>query len=464
MAAASDDHLRPGFPRTHGGGGPRHVLPRDVFKTLVRLEAKVEWNVTDSAVAARLHLPETYVDPIVPPASHFVGPGPGEYDVSQASTRGANASSSSFATNTRRTLHFAPQYVVPRETYRQGPFYVDAPLEAHAALPFVASPQPTTSPSHDGDARRLRRRHNPRRRNALVAPSHSVQLPWTALPDSPLPPCDATRQKAPTYSFPQGPRSDLALQTTPVGVSAATYDVSRTTLEEMEPSRVVVGFQSSVARVPTWMDNPEDVAPADVYRSCVHVVRVDDAWPKPASGGALPSSRSESQLPERRRSSLAAHPDFDAFAWLKTQPDGVDKVAQLKARLADLTTNESNQAAMGMQTDGDDKKDGAAANESVTMQTMAITVVLPRGLACTFRVTPVRTTAALKHMVAKTLAKHATRETRHLGDGGGVERLTLYHEGKKLADDATLGESGVHERSSLVCTIQPPVVAAKSRA
>ncbi|RHZ22714.1 hypothetical protein DYB26_000618 [Aphanomyces astaci] len=125
-----------------------HVLPRDVFKTLVRLEAKVDWHVSEVDVADQLHLPHSYVDPVVTLAS---------------------------------------------------------------------------------------------------------QVPVA-------------------FSFPRGHRTDLVSYSTPVGVSAATYDAQSTWTEEVEPPRVVVGFQSSVVRVPRWMPNPDVLAPADQYRKCVVVV------------------------------------------------------------------------------------------------------------------------------------------------------------------------------------------------
>ncbi|RHZ05384.1 hypothetical protein DYB37_001187 [Aphanomyces astaci] len=240
-----------------------HVLPRDVFKTLVRLEAKVDWHVSEVDVADQLHLPHSYVDPVVTLAS---------------------------------------------------------------------------------------------------------QVPVA-------------------FSFPRGHRTDLVSHSTPVGVSAATYDAQSTD-----------GQETSLQCVP---------------------------------GNT-----------------------FDPFQWLRNQPDGVDKVKALNARLVELTTsdapNQSRNVDAPPTTTAADFSDKGAADDCV-VKPMAITVVLPAGLALTYRVPPTRSVASLKHAIAKKLTTKRSRETKDVRDDIVVPgMLTLYLKGLKLVDTNDLGGSGVQDRSSLV--------------
>ncbi|ETV84515.1 hypothetical protein, variant 2 [Aphanomyces astaci] len=428
-----------------------HVLPRDVFKTLVRLEAKVDWQVSEVDMADQLHLPHSYVDPVVTLASQFNGPGPGQYDPANASTLGPHAHSasshsttlptSSFSTTTRRQLLFEPQYVKPHETYREGPFSTS---QSTSALPPSLWPHNKYS-----DPRRCKAttRPLPRRRK------NSLRSTMTPLPDPPPPsPTKPINGDSVAFSFPRGHRTDLVSHSTPVGVSAATYDAQSTWTEEVEPPRVVVGFQSSVVRVPRWMPNPDVLAPADQYRKCVVVERRRQVYPQ-SNGDSNAHSSLDS---DGHETSLQRVPGntFDPFQWLRNQPDGLDKVKALNARLVELTTsdapNQSRNVDAPPTTNAADFSDKGAADDCV-VKPMAITVVLPAGLALTYRVPPTRSVASLKHAIAKKLTTKRSRETKDVRDDIVVPgMLTLYLKGLKLVDTNDLGGSGVQDRSSLV--------------
>ncbi|RHX97718.1 hypothetical protein DYB36_001455 [Aphanomyces astaci] len=282
-----------------------HVLPRDVFKTLVRLEAKVDWHVSEVDVADQLHLPHSYVDPVVTLAS---------------------------------------------------------------------------------------------------------QVPVA-------------------FSFPRGHRTDLVSYSTPVGVSAATYDAQSTWTEEVEPPRVVVGFQSSVVR-----ERRRQVYPQSNGDSNAH--------------SGLDSDGQETSLQGVPGNT------FDPFQWLRNQPDGLDKVKALNARLVELTTSDAPNQSCNVDapptTTAADLSDKGAADDCV-VKPMAITVVLPAGLALTYRVPPTRSVASLKHAIAKKLTTKRSRETKDVRDDIVVPgMLTLYLKGLKLVDTNDLGGSGVQDRSSLV--------------
>ncbi|RHY31615.1 hypothetical protein DYB32_003328 [Aphanomyces invadans] len=300
-----------------------HVLPRDVFKTFVRLETKVDWRVSENEVAHQLNLPPTYVDPV-------------------------------------------PQFVKPRETFREGPFSQSTPTLPRP-LPMV-------------DSHLVHHRTAPppklqRRKNALRQPIPRLTQLLSSTKTSVDPAIIS-------YTFPRGHRTDFVAYSTPANVSAATYDPRPDWAEEAEPPRVVVG----------------------------------------------------------------------------SQPDGPEKVRALTMRLVELTatdssppTNRQHHADGTVPATRDDDGDTDSSAEDGRANPIAITIVLPAGLTLTYRVLATRTVASLKNAIAKKLSTTRTRETRLVPDGIVVPAmLSLYLQGQKLADSNALGDSGVHDRSSLI--------------
>ncbi|ETW00749.1 hypothetical protein, variant [Aphanomyces invadans] len=344
---------------------------------------------------------------------------------------------------TRRQLLFEPQFVKPRETFREGPFSQSTPTLPRP-LPMV-------------DSHLVHHRTAPppklhRRKNALRQPIPRL----TQLLSSTKPSVDPAII---SYTFPRGHRTDFVAYSTPANVSAATYDPRPDWAEEAEPPRVVVGFRSSVARMPDWMANPDVLAPADRYRKCVVVERrkVFDTAPRDNTD-KKDGSHGEIGLDDLRGQ---PRPHFDPFEWLRSQPDGPEKVRALTMRLVELTatdssppTNRQHHADGTVPATRDDDGDTDSSAEDGRANPIAITIVLPAGLTLTYRVLATRTVASLKNAIAKKLSTTRTRETRLVPDGIVVPAmLSLYLQGQKLADSNALGDSGVHDRSSLVCTI-----------
>ncbi|CAK4083121.1 unnamed protein product [Aphanomyces euteiches] len=400
-----------------------HVLPRDVFKTLVRLDGKLDWRASESDLARQLHLPETYITRPVTPTSQFVGPGPGQYDPHDKASSPTQRSHplSSFASQSQRSLHFVPREYVAHETYREGPF----------SLPEVQQPK-----GKQHHAPRLRRRH--RRRQPVQPEATTPELPKS--PSAPLP-LNGTKSNAPAFSFATSSRADIISETTPSTVSPATYN-ARPPWElgsDMASPRVIVGFHSSVARDPTWMGDVHDQSAAELYRQCVKV--------KPNKLKEKP--RHLSRVSHLASSSSA--PEFDAFQWLRThEEDGPQRVEALQARTAEL---------LAIQTVPEER----SSDES---HSIAITCVLPTGFAMTYRVSPSRTVASLKHLIAKKVSSTPSRLMRQYGNEIYPEMLSLYLQGKLLVDSHELGVYGVEERMfETVCTptVSPPTMEVTGR-
>ncbi|EQC42441.1 hypothetical protein SDRG_00176 [Saprolegnia diclina VS20] len=417
----------------------RHILSQDVFRALMRIEARLEWSVTEADVATSLHLPDDYVRNAVQTSSQFVGPGPGAYD---PKPRLAAPHVPLLRSGPAREVHFTPDHMVSKETYRLG-----RESERTCVYPSLAKASP------------VRRKGPP-----------SATTPATTPVISPLPPRrrHGVREMiihepsvgslpAIGFSFPHAERPSNASSATPEHVSAATYDPRPLSKPlDVEPSRMIVGFHSSLHREPQWMPNPDRVPTDEIYRE--RLQRQTRAAKTILATPVVSGDRSGGPKAPGPR-----EPSFDPFEWVKKQPDAAYKMSMIKAHLHAVldTSDGSNQFPLRVATP-DYFRRGSAEPAEATPSALAlpdddhrapITCHFPNGLSLTFRMSVARSVRDLKVAIAKKLSARPTLETKHLdlrGQDVQPDMLLVYFHGKALEDKALLMDAGLDDRSHVV--------------
>ncbi|KDO29901.1 hypothetical protein SPRG_04967 [Saprolegnia parasitica CBS 223.65] len=398
----------------------RHILSQDVFRALMRIEARREWSVTEADVAASLHLPTNYVRNAISTSSQFVGPGPGAYD---PNPRLAAPHVPVLHSGPAREVHFTPDHVIPHETYRHG-----RASERTCVYPSLSRSSPVR---RKGPSTATTAKTPPRRRRGV--PEVIIHEPSEAS----LP--------AIGFSFPQADRPSNASSATPEHVSAATYDPRPLSKPlDVEPSRMIVGFHSSLAREPQWMPNPDRVTHDEIYRDRLQrQTRAAKSILETTAPSVVAGDRSFSGA----TGAGPRKPSFDPFEWAHLQtmvetadgsnpfliPPRVSTPEYFRRGSADATPS-------ALALPDDDRR-------------APITCHFPNGLSLTFRIGVARAVRDLKVAIAKKLSARPTLETKHLdlrGQDVQPNMLVLYFHGKALDDKALLTDAGLEDRSHVV--------------
>ncbi|OQR90620.1 hypothetical protein ACHHYP_05369 [Achlya hypogyna] len=396
----------------------------------MRLETRLEWGATEADVAEALHLPSDYVRNNVPTASQFVGPGPGQYEPKHLSE--PTPPGPVLGSGPPRVVHFTPDHILPKDEYKAG-----RESELAGACPSVSPP-------------RRPPRAKVRRKRGLVSKEVVIH-------ERPLAQSASLPSLAKAFSFPHTKRPSNASIATPVDIGPASYKPKPTwKLGDMEPSRMIVGFQSSLPREPQWMVSSEKVTHEEIYRDRLkrQTLAAKSVLEQTVAAGPVePNARKTEE--EKRE------PAFDPFEWIKKQPDAAFKMSVIKAHLAAVMDGDGSNQFQRVQTPEYFRRASSDAAESTAValalpeddHRAPITCHFPNGLSLTYRMSVARSVRDLKVAVAKKLSARPTLETKHLalcGQDVLPDMLVLYFQGRALDDKISLADSGLSDRSDLI--------------
>ncbi|OQR88762.1 hypothetical protein THRCLA_10117 [Thraustotheca clavata] len=356
----------------------RHVLSKDIFRALIRLESRVEWGMTEAQMAQSLELPPDYVRGPVESATKFNGPGPGHYDpiIPEPASRTPMLTSKS-----TRTLQFLP-------TPSQQDLLNQEPQEKKRVYTAPAK-QDKNPPRTISSRKRCTRK--PEVNQLILSPT----LPTISK----------------SFSFPVAARPSNASFATAEHVSAATYNPQPTwKLNEMESSRMIFGFQSSLPREPQWMSDPERKPAEEIYRNRIKAHNT--------SKKSIVENDIQRIIPDERKQSISGliskgnskvESSFDPFEWIKKKPDANYKMNLISAHLQAVMDPQSNNQYQRPDYFRRGSIDSALANENTAEDHRApITCHFPNGMSLTYRMNLFRSIRDLKQIMVHESVKLIT--------------------------------------------------------